>query len=57
MKSIAAYYTFVAVHSLEQEALQRRAHARAAEAARPSLLTRVRALFGARPSQPAPTAA
>jgi hypothetical protein len=57
MKSIAAYYTFVAIHSLEQEALQRREDARAAEAARPSLLSRVRALFGARSSQPAPTAA
>jgi hypothetical protein len=57
MKSIAAYYTFIAVNSVEQEAVLRRAEAQAPKAARPSLVARARALFGARSSQPAPSAA
>ena len=57
MKSIAAYYTFIAVNSLEEEDLRRRAHARAAQAARPSLISRVRAALASRSSQPAATAA
>ncbi|HEX5015788.1 MAG TPA: hypothetical protein VFV72_16710 [Candidatus Limnocylindrales bacterium] len=57
MKSIAAYYAFIAVNSLDQEAAARRAHATAPKVARPSLGSRVRALFASRSSQPATTAA
>jgi len=57
MKSIAAYYAFVAVNSIDQEAAQRRAHAQAPKAPRRSLLARARALVTSRSSQPAASAA
>jgi hypothetical protein len=57
MKSIAAYYTFIAVNSLEQEAAQRRTQVRAPQAPRPSLVARARALLGSRTAQPATSAA
>jgi len=57
MKSIAAYYAFIAINSIDQEAAQRRAHAKAPKAPRPSLVARARALVTSRSSQPAATAA
>ena len=57
MKSIAAYYAFVAVNSMEQEAAQRRAQAKAPQAPRQSLIARARALLTSRSSHPSPTAA
>ena len=57
MKSIAAYYAFIAMNSIDQEAAQRRAHATAPKAHRPSLVARARALVTSRSSQPAATAA
>jgi hypothetical protein len=57
MKSIAAYYAFIAVNSLDQEAAQRRALAQAPRAPRPSLIARARALVVSRSPRPATTAA
>lgn len=57
MKSIAAYYTFIAVNSLEQEAVQRRTQVRAPKPSRPSLVARARGLLGSRSAQPATSAA
>ena len=57
MKSIAAYYTFVALNSIDQEAAERRAHASAPKAPRQSLIARARALVTSRSSQPAAAAA
>jgi hypothetical protein len=61
MKSIAAYYTFIAVNSLDDDAERRRAAARAARATRPSIMVRARAFLSSRTSSraahPATTAA
>ena len=57
MKSIAAYYAFVAVNSMDQEAAERRAQANAPKAPRLSLIARARALVTSRSSQPATSAA
>jgi hypothetical protein len=57
MKSIAAYYTFVALNSIDQDAAQHRAHATAPKAPRQSLFARARALVTSRSSQPAASAA
>jgi hypothetical protein len=43
MKSMAAYYAFIAMNSQEQDADRRRAQQKAARPARPSLLARIRA--------------
>lgn len=45
MKSIAAYYVFVAMNSQEQDT-QRRHAQHAAASPRPSLLSRARSAFG-----------
>jgi hypothetical protein len=59
MKSIAAYYAFIAVNSMDQDAAQRRTRAEAAASARPSLVARARALLSSGRSgrQPAATSA
>jgi hypothetical protein len=44
MKSMAAYYAFIAMNSQEQDADRRHAQLRAAR--RPSLIARVRGLVG-----------
>jgi hypothetical protein len=46
MKSMAAYYAFIAMNSQEQDADRRHAQLRAARPARPSLIARVRRLVG-----------
>ena len=46
MKSIAAYYVFVAMNSQEQDSQRRHAQHAAAASPRPSLLSRARSAFG-----------
>jgi hypothetical protein len=58
MKSIAAYYAFIAATSIQEDADRRRAELRAARAPRPSLIARARELLtSSRSSQPATNAA
>ena len=57
MKSIAAYYAFIAINEMDRDAAQRRAHAKAPQAPRTSLIARARALVTSRSSQAAATAA
>ena len=57
MKSIAAYYAFIAINEMDRDAAYRRAHAKAPQAPRPSLIARARALVTSRSSQAAATAA
>ena len=58
MKSIAAYYVFVAMTSADQEAQHRRAELAASLPPRPSLFARIRSLVTSpRSAQPATSAA
>jgi hypothetical protein len=52
MKSIAAYYAFIAMTSLEQDAFRRQTELKAAKAPRPSLLVRARTLFASARANP-----
>ena len=58
MKSIAAYYVFIAADSFQQDAARRQAELRATRAPRQSLIARARMLIGSsRSTQPAANAA
>ena len=57
MKSIAAYYAFIAATSVQQDADRRQAELKAAWAPRPSFLARARMLIASsRSTQPATNA-
>ena len=54
MKSIAAYYVFIAANSVQQDADRRRAELQAARAPRPSLFARARTLIASSRSRSRP---